>query len=497
MHKQCRVAVIGSGTAGVTIARNLSKVARVDLYEQSVAQALPILNRIPLLIGPLFRSENEYVKKISLKFDSNREIPFFTPAVWGGSAMINGCVHVIGNEQLLAESFRPFGYDVTDVKREVEALYTQSREKSKINIKSAPQDELDLAFAKAAENMGLRKGKSYWNAPNTWGAIYNTVGGFFRSTGCDLPLPENVTKHHGLAVQGIALKGQSEVMGIIVNKQLKSYDKVVICGGVIGTNRLLQQPFWREDLQAYEQSRFKSEGKIADHTNLRVNVKTRRKVLSLNRLQVSVYQKVKMVVAAALGSRTLLQGTGATSAMHLDLDNDGVADVRLNLLRFYEDGRGGGKHRYFDSDSPGFSISITPMNPKSRGSIGHDVNPNYLEHSNDLDILIKALNFVIELLDCPELSCYVDEIIDLDQIKIDPQSYIRKNIYSGYHLIGGASEYLDCSLEIKNFDNLFVCDASVFETFPGSNINAAVNILASLFSKKLSRMIFDGETHGV
>lgn len=50
---------------------------------------------------------------------------------------------------------------------------------------------------------------------------------------------------------------------------------------------------------------------------------------------------IKYIFNNFAGKPTLMKGTGATSAVHLDLDRDGEIDTRIQLVQFSETGRHG------------------------------------------------------------------------------------------------------------------------------------------------------------
>ena len=88
-----------------------------------------------------------------------------------------------------------------------------------------------------------------------------------------------------------------------------------------------------------------------------------------------------------------MASSGATSAAYLDLDNDGVPDVKIQLVQFTEKGRlssdtSGGIE--FDSN-PGFSLGITILNPKSAGtlSIGESNENTIVKPNIILDLKMK------------------------------------------------------------------------------------------------------------
>ena len=184
----------------------------------------------------------------------------------------------------------------------------------------------------------------------------------------------------------------------------------------------------------------------------------------------------------------LLMGTGATSGIHLDLDDDGIVDTRIQLVQFTEFGRHGSDGNFF-GDKPGFSFSITPILPYSKGLIENEkgvavIKPGYLSDERDINLMLRALDFCINLTKINPLSEYVHEVMDLDLMRSNPKKYIAENIYSGHHLIGGAGDIVDSNFQVKGVSNLYICDASIFQEYVASNIHSSVILLADLFSRR-------------
>ena len=182
-----------------------------------------------------------------------------------------------------------------------------------------------------------------------------------------------------------------------------------------------------------------------------------------------------------------MRGTGATSAVQLDLDGDGIIDTRIHDVQYVDTGRHDIKN-YF-SGKPGFSLSITPITPKSKGEVtinngSLNVNPGYLSSKNDKQILKIALEFCIKLLKQPPICYHVSEIENEEMIIYSPYEYISDNFYSGAHLIGGVHKAVDSEFKLFGLDNLFVCDASVLPCHPSSNIHSSISLLSCLFSQK-------------
>ena len=60
-----KVIIVGGGTAGLLIAENLKHKFEVVVLEKSTISKTPISNRIPLLIGPLYREKVlKYMRKM-------------------------------------------------------------------------------------------------------------------------------------------------------------------------------------------------------------------------------------------------------------------------------------------------------------------------------------------------------------------------------------------------------------------------------------------------
>ena len=476
--------IIGGGAAGLTISRRLSPKLDASVMEKSTLKKIPFFYRIPLLIGYLFKKNNIFLSTIMIDGPKKREVPFFVSRVLGGASVINGTVHAVGSSWLWKKILNKHGYTWDDLKESYNDIF--QNQKNSINLKKNQPDYLDRLFFKVLNKKGIPNSDVEFADKVASGSVTNTAGKILRSSVKDFINPAKVRL--GYKVDHILIDGL-KIVGIECNGQNYFSDNVILASGVLGSNELIKNGFKDVSTQKLVFLDAPGIGDIADHTNLRVNVKTKIDVESLNQISTKLSKKLELFCKHFLGLSTLLSGTGATSAAHLDLDSDGNVDVRIQLLRFYESGRAGSAGTFFDSNLPGFSISITIINPKSSGSIKYSENeirpdPQYLTDPLDICSLKIALGFVVNMLRDEDFSKIIDEIIDIDEIVSDPDNYILKNVYSGYHLIGGLSEIVDHNFKVKGFENLYICDASVFECYPSSNIHAPVVLLADLFAKR-------------
>ena len=491
--KKKTVVVIGGGTAGLTIANNLQNRFDVIVVEKSEHKKYPLKFRIPLFIGFLFRSKSsKYVSKREFTLANGRRIPFFESNVLGGASPINGCVHMLGSQLIWESILKKFNTSYADLVSSYNRLYTTCRsENNKINLMLAPQNSVDYAFIRAINSQGVPAGDMNFSNEENCGPIYDTTKIFFRTSVLTLIQKKKFKILLREFVNRILVGDGGKVTGVETNRGVIKADYVILSAGVIGTCSLLLQE--KEHIRASNYMRKFDVGRdVQDHTNLRVNVITKKEIGSLNEIAQSFSKKLSMFIKHCFGVPTLMVGTGATSGVHLDLDGDGKVDTRIHVVQFTETGRHGSDGKYF-SQEPGFSLSITPINPVSKGSVsikdgGVIVDPMYLSNKADLELLKLSLGYCLKLLRSEPFSDIVKEIHNESLIVSDPEKYIYENFFSGFHLIGGAQNLVDPNFMVRGIDGLYICDASIFGEYAASNIHSSVVLISDVFSRKFMAM---------
>lgn len=490
------VVIVGGGTAGLTIANNLKDHFHVFVVEKSEHEKYPLKFKIPLLIGLLFRSkELKYISKRELVLETGRHIPFFESNVLGGASPINGCVHTIGSQSRWKKILEKFDSSYADIANSFNRLYTTSRiESKKINLIPAPQNSIDRAFIRALNNVGVPVGDMNFSNEENCGPIYDTTKRVFRSSVLSLIEKCAFEIFLGEFVKHIHVGQDGKVTGVETNKRVIKSDYVILSAGVIGTCSLLLQE--KENIGASDCMRRIDVGRdVQDHTNLRINVMTKSEIGSLNEVAQSFPRKLSMFVKHCLGLPTLMVGTGATSGVHLDLDGDGEVDTRIHVVQFTETGRHGSDGKYFSKD-PGFSLSITPIHPKSKGRITIEggkvhIDPKYLSNKADIELLKLSLSFCLKLLRSDPFIDIVKEVHNESLMVSDPERYINENIFSGHHLIGGAQNLVDHDFKVEGMGGLHICDASIFGEYAASNIHASVVLVSDIFSRRFMSLYAD------
>lgn len=482
-ERKKKVLVVGGGTAGLTIQSCLSENFDVIVLEQSSQSAMPFIYELPISVGLLFSSYNKYVEKFDFPALGKRLIPFFQSNCLGGASVINGSVHVVGSDNVWKGILERFNLCPEVFPKLYESLFDTKVKKNKISLKKQSPDELDYAFYKAMGAHSVGVGESEFFNKASCGPIVNTVKYLRRSSVLDLISSGAKKIKFSGRVDDIEIKNNS-VSGVWVGGQLVEADIVVLSAGVIGSNQLISKL-----LRKLNDNRLPllKDRVIFDHTNLRINVRSRKKIFCLNQLALPLFQRIPFILKSIRRLLSISRGSGASSAANIDLYGEGRISLRLNLLRLHENGRLGSAGRLFDNSDSGFSISLTQVNPRSKGflNVEGNIDPGYLTSRYDVQFLVDALMYTLKILKTRPLSDYVGEISDLEAILKDPEAYVRENFYSGYHLIGGAADLIDHEFKIAGIDGLYVCDASVLSEYPSSNIHSSVVILAKAFSQKI------------
>lgn len=156
------------------------------------------------------------------------------------------------------------------------------------------------------------------------------------------------------------------------------------------------------------------------------------------------------------------------------------------------------------------TISILPivLHPKSRGyvsirlskenEIETIIQPEYLSHPDDIDVLVTGLKIITKLVNTPlfrAIGAYITERnlpgcmhyeFGSDEYW---QCYVQHLTLTAYHPVGTCRMGQDpnnsvvnsTTFQVHGIENLYICDASVMPSMPSANPQAAVGMLAKKF----------------
>jgi choline dehydrogenase-like flavoprotein len=145
----------------------------------------------------------------------------------------------------------------------------------------------------------------------------------------------------------------------------------------------------------------------------------------------------------------------------------------------------------------GYCTHATLMRPKSRGTLrlaSNDpkadplIDPNYLDHPEDLSVLCKGLQKTLDIMESKAFDNVKGKMIyPLDRNNVPQlEEYIRNHADTEYHPVGTCKmgpdsdpmAVVDNQLRLKGIKNLRVVDASIMPTLVTGNTNAPTVMIA-------------------
>src|SRR5438034_1097811 len=121
-------------------------------------------------------------------------------------------------------------------------------------------------------------------------------------------------------------------------------------------------------------------------------------------------------------------------------------------------------------------ITIALLRPHSRGQVSLDeIDHRLLSDERDRNALEAALDLAREVAGHEAMR----------RLGRPVTSSIDETLGIYFHPVGTCSEAVDDDLRVRGFENLYVCDASVFETIPRANTHLPTLALAEKLGSEL------------
>ncbi len=310
-------------------------------------------------------------------------------------------------------------------------------------------------------------------------------------------------------VTGIAFDG-TRATGVYVRQGGESRligcaGEVLLSAGAIGSPHLLlvSGVGSAEDLAGFGLAPVVNSPRIGrglqDHLKFHNSYRVR--MPTLNQQLNSWFGKAVIGAQFALFRRgPLTMGAGPVFAFLKSVDGIDRPDIQFHVLPWSRGTAAKGFDRF-----PGFSVSICPIRPESRGEIRLKsadplVNPaihgNYLSTENDRRTIVAGLHRAREICGHNPLA---DQIVE--EIWPGPDAVagggdalldaIKAHVTTIFHPVGtvamGEGGPLDERCRVRGAKGLRVVDASVMPSIVSGNTNAAVNMIA----EKASEMILE------
>jgi choline dehydrogenase len=511
--------VVGAGSAGCAVATRLTEDGRHRvLLIEAGGRDSSINFRIPALVVNLLKDTNVTWPFVTLpqKALNGREQLWARGKVLGGSSSINGCVYVRGDPHVYdswaAAGSPGWGWqDMLPYFKRMESFRPGNPETrghdGPVGVTSLEHfDALADGYVKASTEAGYDYVPDY-NDGHYEGAAYlqySTRNGLRASTSASYL--RTAMKRTNLVVWtrtevARALFEGRRAIGIEARRDgvmttARARKEVILSAGPIQSPKILElSGIGRGDLlrqhgiAVLQDLPYVGEN-MQDHPNSRLTFECSLPI-TLNDVLQSPVAKVKAGLQFLLFRKGLLTICSATAhtVIRTKYENESP-DMKLQLQPF------SGKDRYarrpqdgLDAHS-GFTIGVMALKPKSRGYVHikssdpfeHPVlDPRYLEHEDDVRVMVEGLKAVRKVTSQPGFSkLIVRETRPGSGLVSDAdlEDYLRQTAQTTWHVVGtcktGTDEtaVVDPTLRVHGVEGLRVVDSSIFPTIPSSNTNA-------------------------
>jgi choline dehydrogenase len=507
--------IVGAGSAGCVLANRLSASGayRVLLLEAG-GQDNSLNIRIPLFVANLLKDERvtwPFMTEPQQHLNGRRQL-WTRGKVLGGSSSLNGNVFVRGDPAEY-DSWNCPGWSYSEMQTYFRRLEDCSFGDPAKRGRGGPVsitrlenfDELGNAYLAACREAGYELVPDY-NDGTYEGATYlqyTTRRGFRCSTAVAYLRPARGRTNLETAIQctvtrvlfenkraaGVEYRRDGELRRAFARRE------VILSAGPIQSPKLLELSGVGDPAVLAQHGIAVTHAlpgvgeNLQDHPNTRVAFECS-KPITINDVLHSPLRKFREGLRFFLFGGGLLSISSATAQLIMrSRPQLNQPDLKLQLHPL------SGKDRYARNPRegidahPGFTIGITALRPRSRGSVhivssdpltAPSIDPNYLSEKDDSDVLIAGLRAARRLGETPALKkLIVREIRPGPDVSTEPalQAYLKDSTATTWHPVGTCrmgtdpASVVDPDLHVRGLTGLRVVDSSIFPTIPSSNTN--------------------------
>jgi choline dehydrogenase len=501
--------IVGAGSAGCVLANRLSEdpSVRVLLIEAGSTDDKPEIH-IPIAFATLFQTAYDwaYVTEAQPHL-KNRQVDWPRGKMLGGSSSMNIMVYIRGSE-LDYDQWRDDGnpgWGFADVLPYFKKAERQQRGASRYHGADGPMHVVDprspsilsRTFLKAGVEAGLALNNDFNGASQEGvGLTQLTQKRGMRNSAADAYLRPalrrpNLVVMTDTLVQRVLFEDR-RASGVVCvrdgeEEEILASREVILCAGSINSPQLLLLSGIgsAEQLQAHGISvvtHLPGVGEnLQDHLLVPVCYTCSRPV-SLASAR-SLGNLLKFIL---LKRGPLTSNVGEAVAFYKTQEGLSAPDLEMAFT----------PASFLDQQSHGFTLGPILLAPQSRGYLAlrssdpHQalcIQPNYLEQSADLQVLIAGVKLARHIASAQALAPYRGEEVSPGvQVQSDEEiaDFIREYATTVYHPVGtckmgsDARAVVDSELRVRGVQNLRVVDASIMPTLVRGHTNAAAIMIA-------------------
>ncbi|MCL1476223.1 GMC family oxidoreductase N-terminal domain-containing protein [Marinobacter sp. M3C] len=528
--------VVGSGAAGAIVASRLSENSDNNVCLLEAGQS----DRHPFIHIPAGFIKTIFNPKLAWQFHTegdektnDRSIPIPQGKTLGGSTAINGLVFNrgqqedydrwadLGNTDWDYESVLPYFKRIEKCEFSVDQRYRSQDGVVPISRVSWKNPVCE-AFLKSAQERGIPLNEDYNGASQAGvGYFQRTISNGFRVSTASTYL-KRARSRPNLHIQTrsqatrIILDGKKAVGVEFYNARKKKYEslfakkEVIISAGAINTPKLLQlsgigDPDLLKSLDIATQHPLPGVGKnLMDHYSVRVAYGVKNS--STINEEARGWRLGRQIVRWLLKRPSVL--SLSPSLVHIFWKSDDTLDSPDLQGVFTPASYKKGYVGVLD-DYPGMTCGFWQHKPQSRGvvkirskdpMVAPIVQPNYLSHPDDLEVLIKGIKLARSIVAASGLDHYrQEETFPGASVRSDEElrDFAREYGVSSYHLNGTAKmgpatdpdAVVDHQLKVHGIRGLRIVDSSIMPEITSSNICAP----SMMIGEKGADMIMNGQ----
>ncbi|XP_057668627.1 alcohol dehydrogenase [acceptor]-like [Diorhabda carinulata] len=540
--------VVGFGSAGAIVSRRLAENKSARILVLEAGKYGNTLLDIPSFGLLLQKSAFDWQYKTVAQKNSCFSL-YNNKSIWpmgkivGGTARLNNMLYVRGHPEDFNSWFRQkegysFEYDILPYfKRLEQTIYTRNPVGSIYVSNLTFQSKLPEYVLNAAKELGYFISNETENCMEGFGLPKVTLKNGQRWTPAHTLLElnkPNIIIRTGRTVEKVLLRNNFEAYGVKYSYKgqyhiAKATKGVILSAGVVGTTKILLH-------SGIGQKKHLDEVNIETKINLPVGENLQDHLTTGFDL-VLLKHSLGIGIEYLLSFRSLFEyfwyGIGPWTTVGCDIlayfntegKHDDPPDLQLMVmpLGLKEDNGLYLRHllgitdetwnSYFNEPYNTLTATILPvlLHPKSRGNIRLQdnkfsspilIDPKYLTHAHDVDILIKGLEIIRKLVNTEAMkklgASFNEQIFPpCKQYQFSSREYwscyVRHITITSYHPVGtckmGPNEdensVVNFNFEVIGTNNLFVVDGSVIPSLTSGNIIGTIFILAEMASDVL------------
>jgi choline dehydrogenase len=512
--------VVGAGSSGCVVANRLSADGKQQvLLIEAGGRDNNINIRIPVMVARLLMDE-----RMTWPFQTEPQMHLNgKPQLWvrgrviGGSNSINGLLFVRGDPAEF-DKWREAGcagWGYSDMLPYFKRLEDYPEGDPAVRGRGGPVgvtnlgkfDQLVEAFVEACEQNGFKRLSDYNDGSyeGTFPLQYSTRKGFRSSSASAYLHPAlkrpNLTVLTNASVTRVLTEG-TRATGVAVSyggvlRQVRARREVVLSAGPLKSPQILElsgignaDVLRKLGITVVHNLPGVGEN-LRDHPNVRLTFECA-KAITLNDLLRNPLLKVKEGLRFIFQRKGLLTICSATAQTNLrSSPKVKRPDLVLRLLPVSGKDRYARTKRYGLDPFSGFTFGITPLQPRSVGTLHvrstdpHDqaaMDPQYLSHEADAQLVLDGIRIARQVAQRPALRPLI-----VRETRPGPDAndsaalldYVRETVQTSWHMVGTCkmgvddAAVVDPQLRVRGIANLRVVDTSICPTIPSSNTNAA------------------------